>query len=1811
MLHGQDSTTMMSMDAVPGPAPPPLDTNMDIEMMPADHQHPQQLSITPSSKLLRKVVLWMLADHFLHSATLALSQNLLEQTHTHLLASLRSLHAVLLLVGDTSAQSLEEGERVTPLDEVRTRIKIAEVLSGFGGDIVDAEKQLQKALLLAQKLNDAEVYKFMIVDMQAFLLSKTQNFKAAKHTIKQALADAAQEGIPQWYYYFISRRADLHYEENEISSFYAILGMGVEEAGKRGDFDVMAALSIRKAIVALNRKEHEIVFECLQMLDTLSQLPPQQPKDTTTTGPEQPQPPKVTNPDLKNNYTLVRILYWCHFGDKKLARTELTAFHKSLESAAKQTPPSTTSKFLSTQKCNQGRISVKDDTDMTSALLWLPVDVLPPTQLHSLVFLVSGVVWKSVDASKCLSFLKEGLNSVQGSLERTIKECTSFGDVVKVKEWYLELEALCLHHLVEALILLGDLKAADETLVRLTEHLLKSPPLLEKYKPTLIMDSAFLYQSKGQFEEATRSYLGVASLCGEGDVELRILAGLCRVFLMLGLGGKQNVDLAAQLLEELQREILEDGKVGLKGKKKVNVGKLGNIKALSQLALGAQRMAGGEIKQTKVHLLDALKLAEPIGSNQLKMVSITMLGSMFLDTDVGQSLKMITTAQKLALKAGCVSFAGVCTSLMADLARRGGDVEKGFALDAEAAGYAKADQERLRQPNTGINKIRNSNLGRRGSSPFPDITAFPIRMASLKYYGLIPQPEVAVSNHPEAPNYSAYEEIEDELLEQQNAEKDLGNDGKNDANGAADDENDKDEDSQANGANGNGDDGDEDGEDDQQYPQSSSGYNSVFGQDSMKPFGNQFNPSAFAGYPTAPQSPFMPGFMQVPTESFEPMTGPGGLVGDPGATPATPAPPPGDDAAASAAAAAAAAHSYSQQQQQHQSASSHHPHNPIFRAALSSHPYLSPATQQMMNNYMAAHAALQQMQQGLDRAESPTSDGERERVKMYKCPRPGCTKIYKNANGLKYHLEKGSCETDTITFVDPSAVAGFQASEESAPTPAIASPANGLLDNDLRVVHRPFACRVSGCGKRYQNLNGLKYHSKVTHPNLDFKNDKPNCLSETATMVVTTPNRDRDVRVTRSALSSRTDASANILKRQQQQSPMASKTPTSARTRNIISSLTEDIKSPNASSLTPIDSMAGARFLHHTGAAAQSTHELDLLDLKEDRARVHLERMQEDKMEMVSDALAKLDKENADEDEQDPTDPFLELRGQQVFSFEKIAVRETRKIRKLESKEDAEVTPKKKAKLGDGCHTPTTPSSRRGRGRPPNSVTNTPNSASRSQLESDLNTPVHRNGRKGDSDNAEPEGYSMRLRPRPGTRTPDVKFANRRQIASVVEVNNSESEEEDSEDENEDEEVEEDEEVDGRSKLVLDHQKQEEIKAAHAASHSLIDNVEEDESAGIDNYFSLKKSNLKTSDNTLSKLPTLSHQDYVDALARAPVKHLPHKTLLASLSAMNFAQWSFELSQGFNLLLYGYGSKENIINKFVQERCWSSPVFTLKGYLPKLNPIKDLLSKIITTLVKRDGVKGMGSLPNQVAAIANYFASDDREYDRMYIVIHNIDGPNLRNEKAQSLLSTLVSTSPPGSIRLIASIDHINAPLLWDRAMADRYRWLWKDATSFEPYTKETEYASVMMVQSNQKANAEGAKHVLASLNGNAQKMFRVLAEYQIEASRSEGGGGRSSKKKRVDDGEERGAGGGSDSEGEEAEEIFSAVKNGLSYNTFYHMCVENLIATNMEVFKTQLGEFRDHKIIISKKASDGEEVLYIPFNSETLQELVLFLFSK
>ncbi|KFY78367.1 hypothetical protein V499_02445 [Pseudogymnoascus sp. VKM F-103] len=121
------------------------------------------------------------------------------------------------------------------------------------------------------------------------------------------------------------------------------------------------------------------------------------------------------------------------------------------------------------------------------------------------------------------------------------------------------------------------------------------------------------------------------------------------------------------------------------------------------------------------------------------------------------------------------------------------------------------------------------------------------------------------------------------------------------------------------------------------------------------------------------------------------------------------------------------------------------------------------------NDDLVRRLRQQQMMQmqGFGNASAAMMMGGEEH-KPFRCPVIGCEKAYKNQNGLKYHKTHGHQTQQlhengdgTFSIVNP---------ETSAPYP-------GTLGMEKE---KPYKCDV--CGKRYKNLNGLKYHKQHSPP---------------------------------------------------------------------------------------------------------------------------------------------------------------------------------------------------------------------------------------------------------------------------------------------------------------------------------------------------------------------------------------------------------------------------------------------------------------------------------------------------------------------------------------------------------------------------------------------------------------------------------------------------------------------------------------------------------------------------------------------------------
>lgn len=332
-------------------------------------------------------------------------------------------------------------------------------------------------------------------------------------------------------------------------------------------------------------------------------------------------------------------------------------------------------------------------------------------------------------------------------------------------------------------------------------------------------------------------------------------------------------------------------------------------------------------------------------------------------------------------------------------------------------------------------------------------------------------------------------------------------------------------------------------------------------------------------------------------------------------------------------------------------------------------------------------------------------------------------------------------------------------------------------------------------------------------------------------------------------------------------------------------------------------------------------------------------------------------------------------------------------------------------------------------------------------------------------------------------------------------------------------------------------------------------------------YFSQNRpGRSKTSNNTLASLALLDHEEYF-TLARAyEDPHAGDLEFLQETHALSFNQWYFELSQGFNICLYGWGSKRSLLMRFAEYiyEAWedqgNNKIVVVNGYAHNLT-IRDVLNTVAAA-VSEKGVK-LGSQPAEM--LERLMALLEEESTKQItIVMHSIDGMPLRRSTTQAILSRL-SSHP--QIHLVASADHPSFPLLWDSSLRSTFDFLFHDCTTFQPYGVEVDVVDEvheLLGRSGRRVGGkEGVSFVLKSLPENAKNLFRVLIGEQLAA---------------MDDSPTNGFGiaDDDDDDDEDNERQAGTTKRnepGVEYRVLYQKAVEEFICSNEMNFRTLLKE--------------------------------------
>ncbi|XP_065092456.1 origin recognition complex subunit 2 [Ochlerotatus camptorhynchus] len=407
-------------------------------------------------------------------------------------------------------------------------------------------------------------------------------------------------------------------------------------------------------------------------------------------------------------------------------------------------------------------------------------------------------------------------------------------------------------------------------------------------------------------------------------------------------------------------------------------------------------------------------------------------------------------------------------------------------------------------------------------------------------------------------------------------------------------------------------------------------------------------------------------------------------------------------------------------------------------------------------------------------------------------------------------------------------------------------------------------------------------------------------------------------------------------------------------------------------------------------------------------------------------------------------------------------------------------------------------------------------------------------------------------------------------------VPSSEEEEDDDEDDDDDDDTEEEEEEKPKRPVIRNQLASISIAPGKASASStaatrVSSRIRRGKKADLNyvlqsnEYFSSHSSSkVVTSDSTLDRLntPRLPH-DHLFRLLKELRGSTEHQKAIQELHDEYegyFTKWLFLMNEGYNILLYGLGSKRNLLQAFHRKVLANQPVIVVNGFFPTLT-VKDILEAITCDVL--DLSVHSANFHELVDIIEEEFSYLPDTH--LFLIVHNLDGTMLRNSKAQNILARLAKID---NIHLLASIDHINTPLIWDSSKLSYYNFSWWDVTTMLPYSDETAFENSLLVQNSGALALSSMKNVFQSLTSNSRGIFLAIVRHQL-----------------VNKGNPH--------------------YPGMPFKELYSNCREAFLVSTDLALRAQLTEFTDHKLVKVKRTVDGAENLLIPIGAGLLQQFV------
>jgi origin recognition complex subunit 2 len=281
---------------------------------------------------------------------------------------------------------------------------------------------------------------------------------------------------------------------------------------------------------------------------------------------------------------------------------------------------------------------------------------------------------------------------------------------------------------------------------------------------------------------------------------------------------------------------------------------------------------------------------------------------------------------------------------------------------------------------------------------------------------------------------------------------------------------------------------------------------------------------------------------------------------------------------------------------------------------------------------------------------------------------------------------------------------------------------------------------------------------------------------------------------------------------------------------------------------------------------------------------------------------------------------------------------------------------------------------------------------------------------------------------------------------------------------------------------------------------------------------------LRPGRKTWEQVGRVSEEALKEALHNLPEQLQTERDILLAKHEEMFPWWHYLLQYGFNLLLYGVGSKYRILDSLshvlvdgvVVQIYAYMPVFRAKHLLIALCQAlalehnvhasnSALLHLIMSSLSPPPACAPTSAAPSIATAAIGAAASDKpvtranvrgnliAQLRKVYILIHGFD---LQQFHGGELMSVLTSLTHCPKIGLVCGCDHVNAALLISASQRRLMRFYWVQAMTFDPYTRElncSAQSSGITVE-----HMQGSLAVLRALPLNSQKIVFALVRMQL-----------------------------------------------------------------------------------------------------------------